>query len=56
MEFVLKTFRLNGHPPPYKGLVITLGLEFITVDTKARQELGYKTFVSIEQGLKQMRK
>lgn len=54
MEFVWKIFRLNGHPPLYKGLVNTLGLEFITIDTKARQELGYKTFVSIEQGLQQM--
>ncbi len=56
MEFVWKTFRLNGHPPLYKGLVNTLGLEFITIDSKARQELGYKTFVCIEQRLKQMRK
>ncbi|QCR22313.1 NAD-dependent epimerase/dehydratase family protein [Pontibacter sp. SGAir0037] len=56
MEFVWKTFKLKGHPPLYKGLVNTLGLEFITIDTKARQELGYKPFVSIEQGLNQMRK
>lgn len=56
MEFVWKTFRLNGQPPLCKGLVNTLGLEFIAIDTKARQELGYKTFASIEQGLNQMRK
>lgn len=56
MEFVWKTFRLKGHPPLYKGLVNALGLEFITNDTRARQELGYKTFVTIEQGLNQMRK
>jgi nucleoside-diphosphate-sugar epimerase len=55
MEFVWKTFRLSGHPPLYKGLVNTLGLEFITNDKRARQELGYQTFVSIEQGLKLMR-
>src|SRR5690554_144395 len=55
MEFVWKTFRLKGHPPLYKGLVNTLGLEFITIDKNARQELGYRTFVSIEQGLNQMR-
>jgi nucleoside-diphosphate-sugar epimerase len=54
MEFVWKTFRLKGHPPLYKGLVNTLGLEFITNDTRARQELGYKTFITIEQGLKLM--
>jgi nucleoside-diphosphate-sugar epimerase len=56
MEFVWRTFRLNGHPPLYKGLVNTLGLEFITNDKKARTELGYKTFVTIEQGLKEMEK
>jgi nucleoside-diphosphate-sugar epimerase len=56
MEFVWKTFKLKGHPPIYKGLVNALGLEFITVDKRARQELGYKTFVTIEQGLNLMRK
>ncbi|MDJ1480219.1 NAD-dependent epimerase/dehydratase family protein [Cytophagaceae bacterium YF14B1] len=56
MEFVWKTFRLKGHPPLYKGLVNTLGLEFITNDKRARQELGYKTFVTIEEGLNSMRK
>lgn len=48
MEFVWRTFRLNGHPPLYKGFVNILGLEFITTDKKARTELGYKTFVTIE--------
>jgi nucleoside-diphosphate-sugar epimerase len=56
MEFVWKTFRLKGHPPLYKGLVNALGLEFITNDTKARQEIGYKTFISIEKGLNLMKK
>ncbi len=56
MGFVWKTFRLKGHPPLYKGLVNTLGLDFITIDKKARQELGYKTFVTIEQGMNLMRK
>ncbi|GAA0527557.1 NAD-dependent epimerase/dehydratase family protein [Chitinophaga japonensis] len=56
MELIWKTFRLKGHPPLYKGLVNTLGLAFVTNDTKARKELGYKTFVTIEQGLEQMRK
>lgn len=56
MEFIWKTFRLKGHPPLYKGLVNTLGLEFITSDRKARQELGYKTVVTIEKGLQLMKK
>ncbi len=55
MEFVWRTFRLKGHPPLYKGFVNILGLEFITSDKKARTELGYKTFVTIEQGLNLMR-
>lgn len=56
MEFVWKTFKRKGHPPLYKGLVNTLGMEFITNDTKARQEIGYKQLVTIEQGLDLMRK
>lgn len=56
MEFVWRTFRLKGHPPLYKGFVNILGLEFITSDKKARTELGYKTFVTIEQGLNLMSK
>ncbi|MFC3199545.1 NAD-dependent epimerase/dehydratase family protein [Parapedobacter deserti] len=51
MEFVWKVFGFKGHPPLYKGLVNTLGLEFITTDKRAKQELGYKTLVTIEQGL-----
>lgn len=56
MEFVWRTFRLKGHPPIYKGFVNILGLEFITNDKKARMELGYKTFITIEQGLNLMSK
>lgn len=56
MEFVWKTFKPKGHPPLYKGLVNALGIEFITNDTKARQEIGYKQLVTIEQGLDLMRK
>lgn len=56
MEFVWRTFRLKGHPPLYKGFVNILGLEFITTDKRAKQELGYKPFVTIEQGLDLMRK
>ena len=55
MEFIWKTFHLKGHPPLYKAMVNTLGLEFITVDSKARQELGYKAFVTVDEGLSLMR-
>jgi hypothetical protein len=51
MEFVWKAFRRKGHPPLYKGLVNALGIEFISNDKKAREEIGYRTFVTIEQGL-----
>lgn len=55
LECIWKTFRLKGHPPLYKALVNTLGLEFITNDAKARKEIGYKTFVTIEQGMSGMK-
>jgi hypothetical protein len=45
MEFVWKTLQLKRHPPLYKGLVNTLGLEFITIDRRARQELRYTNLV-----------
>ncbi|MFZ0599689.1 MAG: hypothetical protein WAM46_22060, partial [Flavobacterium sp.] len=55
MEFFWKTFKLKGHPPLYKGLVNALGLEFITNDKKARQQLDYKPVVTIMEGLNLMR-
>jgi len=55
MEFIWKTFGLKGHPPLYKGLVNALGIQFITNDKRARHELGYKTFVTIAQGLDLMK-
>lgn len=55
MEFVWKGFRLNGHPPLYKGLINALGLEFITTDNRAKQELGYKPLLTIAEGLEAMK-
>jgi nucleoside-diphosphate-sugar epimerase len=55
MEFSWKIFRLKGHPPLYKGLINALGMEFITSDKRARQELGYKPLVTIEQGMQAMK-
>lgn len=55
MEFIWKIFRLKGHPPLYKGLINALGMEFITSDKRARQELGYKPLVTIEQGMLAMK-
>jgi nucleoside-diphosphate-sugar epimerase len=51
MEFVWKVFRMKGTPPLYKGLVNVLGLDFTLNDGRARQELGYKPMVTIQQGL-----
>lgn len=51
MEFVWKTFKLKGVPPLYKAMVNTLVLEFTIDDTRARQELGYKPIVTIQQGM-----
>jgi len=55
MEFAWKTFKLKGHPPLYRALINTLGREFIISDKKARTELGYKTFVTVKQGLSEMK-
>ncbi len=55
MEFIWKIFRLKGHPPLYKGLINALGMEFITTDKRAREELGYKPVVSMERGMELMR-
>jgi len=54
MEFIWKCFNLNGTPPLYYGLINTLGLEFITIDQKARKELGYKSIINIQEGINQM--
>jgi len=55
MEFIWRTFHLKGHPPLFKAMINTLGLEFVTNDTKARRELGYKSFVTVDQGLAAMK-
>ncbi|SEA63415.1 NAD-dependent epimerase/dehydratase family protein [Pedobacter hartonius] len=55
MEFFWKIFRLKGHPPLYRAMINILGIEFITSDAKARKDLGYKSFVTVEQGLAVMR-
>lgn len=54
MEFIWKSCRFKGSPPLYRGLVNVLGMEFTISDNKARQELGYKTKVSIKEGLELM--
>jgi len=55
MEFIWKIFRLKGHPPLYKGLINALGMEFVTTDKRAREELGYAPLVSMEEGMNLMR-
>ena len=56
MASIWKTFKLKGHPPIYPGLVNVLGLEF-TVNTQlAEGELGYQPIISIEEGMKRMKK
>lgn len=51
MELMWKLLRLKGQPPLYRAMVNTLGLEFTVNDQKARQELGYKNVISVEQGM-----
>jgi nucleoside-diphosphate-sugar epimerase len=43
--------RLSGRPPITKALVDLIGGEFRIDDTRARQELGYRNRISIDEGL-----
>jgi nucleoside-diphosphate-sugar epimerase len=55
MKFMWKVFRLKGNPPLNRAMVNMLGLEFTINDAKARRDLGYKSSVSIAQGLDEMK-
>jgi nucleoside-diphosphate-sugar epimerase len=46
--------RLPGRPPITKTLVDLIGGEFRIDDTRARQELGYRNRISIDDGLAQL--
>lgn len=53
-DFVWSTFRLKGQPPLPHSSFHLIGEEVTVNDAKARQELGYKAEVTLEQGLKEM--
>jgi nucleoside-diphosphate-sugar epimerase len=55
MEFVWRTFRLKGQPPLFKAMVNILGMEFTIDDKRARQDLGYKPIVTVQQGMEGMK-
>ena len=56
IEFFWKLLRLKTRPPISPIMVHLMGTEFSLVDQKARTELGYRNAISIDGGLKQMRR
>ena len=54
-EFVWQTLSLGGRPPMTRTAVNLLFREVTVVDRKARNELGYTSHVSIEQGVEELR-
>ncbi len=51
---IWRTFRLQGQPPLYPGLVNTLGLPFTVSDAKLRRMTNFRPVITIEQGLREM--
>jgi nucleoside-diphosphate-sugar epimerase len=54
-EFIWQSFSLGGRPPMTRTAVNLLFREVTVVDRKARNELGYTSHISIEQGLEELR-
>jgi len=54
-EFIWQALSLGGRPPMTRTAVNLLFREVTVVDRKARNELGYTSHVSIEQGLEELR-
>jgi len=54
-EAVWRGFSMSGRPPMTRTAVNLLFLEVTVVDRKAREQLGYSSHVSIEQGLDELR-
>jgi nucleoside-diphosphate-sugar epimerase len=52
LEFFWNAFKLKGNPPLTKSMVYLMGSEFSIDDSKARNELGYKNVLTIDEGLK----
>ncbi|MEL6650098.1 MAG: NAD(P)-dependent oxidoreductase [Bacteroidota bacterium] len=51
LESVWGAFNLKGAPPITRSMVYLMGTEFSISDRKARQELGYRNRISVEEGL-----
>ncbi|WP_394820992.1 NAD-dependent epimerase/dehydratase family protein [Pendulispora albinea] len=53
-ETLWRLLRLNGRPPlPYASFLL-MGQEVTVDDSKARREIGYQGFMTIEEGLRRM--
>jgi nucleoside-diphosphate-sugar epimerase len=56
LETIWKLLKLRGDPPMTKFIVHLMGTEFTIDDSKIRQTLGYKSVLSIQEGLRQLQK
>jgi len=56
LEFFWNAFKLKGNPPLTKSMVYLMGSEFSIDDSKARNELGYKNVLTIDEGLELLSK
>jgi len=54
MEWLWRTFRLQGAPPLYRTIVQLMGAEVTVNDQLARRELGYVGAMSREHGLREL--
>lgn len=54
VEFIWKTFKLNGNPPMSNLIVHLMGTEFTIDYTKAKKVLGYQPVISVAEGLRQL--
>lgn len=54
-EFIWKTLSLKSRPPVAPLMVRLMGKEFSVSDEKARQLLGYKNTISIEEGMEELK-
>ncbi|MFK8102623.1 MAG: NAD-dependent epimerase/dehydratase family protein [Saprospiraceae bacterium] len=55
IEIIWKLFRIKSRPPVAPLMIRLMGHEFSVSDEKARQELGYKNAISIEEGIAELK-
>ena len=55
-ETIWKLFNIKSRPPVAPLMIRLMGNEFSVSDEKARKELGYKNFITIDEGIEELRK